>query len=84
MLNGGLVVEDVELGSGKVAKRGCRLQMRYVGRLASNNKVFDSSGGRPFAFKLGAGEVIQGARERESVCVCGRVVLRVFLKKNIL
>lgn len=37
--------------------------MRYTGRLAHNGKVFDSNTGRkgrPFMFRLGQGEVIQG------------------------
>jgi FK506-binding nuclear protein len=33
--------------------------MHYVGRLKTNNKIFDSSK-RPFAFRLGRGEVIKG------------------------
>ena len=34
--------------------------MRYVGKL-QNGKVFDSNTkGKPFSFKLGAGEVIKG------------------------
>ena len=36
--------------------------MRYRGRLAHNNKEFDSNftSGKPFAFRLGKGEVIKG------------------------
>ena len=37
--------------------------VRYTGRLAHNGKVFDSNTGgkgRPFMFRLGQGEVIQG------------------------
>jgi len=34
--------------------------MRYIGKL-DNGKVFDSNkSGKPFSFKLGAGEVIKG------------------------
>ena len=33
--------------------------MKYVGRLKSNNKVFDASKGAPFTFRLGVGEVIK-------------------------
>lgn len=34
--------------------------MRYIGKLASNGKVFDSNTkGKPFYFKLGRGEVIK-------------------------
>ena len=42
-----------------VATKGKRLKMHYVGKLQSNNRVFDSSS-TPFSFKLGAGEVIRG------------------------
>ena len=34
--------------------------MKYVGKLKSNNKVFDASAKKPFQFKLGKGEVIKG------------------------
>ena len=51
---------DTVVGGGKIAKPGMRLQMKYTGRLASNNKVFDSSGNRPFSFSLGRREVIAG------------------------
>ena len=35
--------------------------MYYVGRLAKNNVQFDScSGGKPFRFRVGSNEVIQG------------------------
>ena len=36
------------------------MQMKYVGRLASNGKVFDQTkGSKPFTFRLGVGEVIK-------------------------
>ena len=39
---------------------GKRVQMKYVGRLASNGKVFDQTkGNKPFTFRLGVGEVIK-------------------------
>ena len=41
-LNGGLVVEDTKVGTGKAAKPGNRLSMRYIGKLA-NGKVFDKN-----------------------------------------
>ncbi|KAJ3033430.1 peptidylprolyl isomerase fpr4 [Rhizophlyctis rosea] len=59
-LPGGLVVEDVEVGKGAKAKNGKKVSMRYIGRL-TNGKVFDqNTKGKPFNFKLGAGEVIRG------------------------
>ncbi|KIX98301.1 uncharacterized protein Z520_05602 [Fonsecaea multimorphosa CBS 102226] len=56
----GVTVDDRKLGSGPAAKKGSRLEMRYIGKL-DNGKVFDSNkSGKPFSFKLGAGEVIKG------------------------
>ncbi|KAI7191402.1 hypothetical protein KC352_g21555, partial [Hortaea werneckii] len=43
------------------AKSGDRVAMRYIGKLQKDNKVFDSNKkGKPFSFKLGAGQVIKG------------------------
>lgn len=50
---------DAKVGAGKEAKRGHICSMQYVGRLASNKKVFDRSR-KPFQFTLGSGEVIKG------------------------
>ncbi|KAK9766572.1 peptidylprolyl isomerase fpr3 [Basidiobolus ranarum] len=59
-LPGGLVIEDKTVGSGVAAKRGNRIGMRYIGRL-TNGKIFDqNTSGKPFWFRLGAGEVISG------------------------
>lgn len=57
----GLIVKNTKMGdpNGKAALPGKRVQMKYVGRL-SNGKVFDSSKGSPFTFRLGVGEVIKG------------------------
>jgi FK506-binding protein 1 len=43
-------------------KQGDELSMHYVGTLASNGTKFDSSRDRnkPFTFKIGVGQVIQG------------------------
>ncbi|KZS98578.1 hypothetical protein SISNIDRAFT_492825 [Sistotremastrum niveocremeum HHB9708] len=59
-LDGGLIVEDAKVGTGKAAKRGNTLSMRYIGKL-TNGKIFDkNSKGKPFTFTLGKGEVIKG------------------------
>jgi FK506-binding nuclear protein len=59
-LPGGLQIRDAKPGEGPQAKKGVRLSMRYVGKLP-NGKVFDSNTtGKPFTFRLGAGEVIKG------------------------
>lgn len=56
----GVSVDDRKLGTGPVAKKGSRVEMRYIGKLESG-KVFDSNKkGKPFSFKLGMGEVIKG------------------------
>lgn len=60
ILEGGVVIEDRVVGSGKAAKKGARVGMRYIGKL-KNGKVFDkNTSGKPFVFKLGHGEVIKG------------------------
>jgi FK506-binding nuclear protein len=58
----GFEVEDVEMGSstGKLAKPGKTVFVRYVGRL-KNGTVFDQTKGKSsFKFRLGVGEVIKG------------------------
>ena len=56
-----VTIDDKKLGSGQAAKNGDRISMRYIGKLKDNQKVFDSNKkGKPFSFKLGAGEVIKG------------------------
>ncbi|KAG8815481.1 peptidylprolyl isomerase fpr4, partial [Serendipita sp. 399] len=59
-LPGGLTITDKKAGSGAMAKKGSKIQVRYIGKLA-NGTVFDkNTSGKPFDFKLGAGEVIKG------------------------
>ncbi len=56
-----LVIEDANVGTGAEAKAGHTVSVHYVGTLTSGKK-FDSSRdrGKPFEFKLGGGQVIQG------------------------
>ena len=56
-----LKIEDIRVGTGAEATTGKRVAVHYVGTLVDGKK-FDSSRdrGRPFAFDLGAGEVIAG------------------------
>ncbi|XP_074291415.1 peptidyl-prolyl cis-trans isomerase FKBP53-like [Silene latifolia] len=59
----GLIIEDVEMGkpSGRTASRGKKVSVRYIGKLKKGGKIFDSNtSGKPFKFRLGAGEVIKG------------------------
>lgn len=56
----GVTIDDRKLGSGRTAKNGDKVSMRYIGKL-TNGKVFDSNKkGTPFSFKIGKGEVIKG------------------------
>lgn len=56
-----LGVKDLVIGTGEAAAPGHLVLIHYTGRLA-NGDVFDSSltRGRPFAFRLGKGQVIKG------------------------
>ena len=58
---GGLIVNDVLVGSGQQAEDGDVLVVHYRGTL-SDGTQFDSSldSGQPFSFELGAGQVIDG------------------------
>ena len=56
----GLIIEDALVGEGTKVKAGKKVLVRYIGKLTSG-KVFDeNTKGKPFAFKVGAGEVIKG------------------------
>ena len=58
--NGGLVTQDIAVGSGDSAKPGDTISVNYTGQLESG-VVFDTSVGRaPYTFVLGAGTVIAG------------------------
>lgn len=52
---------DLVVGTGAEAKAGQKVEVHYTGTLTNGSK-FDSSldRGRPFGFKLGAGQVIKG------------------------
>jgi FKBP-type peptidyl-prolyl cis-trans isomerase len=56
-----LQVEDIKVGTGAVAVAGKTVTAHYTGTLTDGTK-FDSSKdrGRPFSFRLGAGQVIRG------------------------
>ena len=44
-----------------LAKPGKKVEVKYIGRLKSNNEVFDQTrGNKTFKFRLGVGEVIKG------------------------
>ncbi|KIK98353.1 hypothetical protein PAXRUDRAFT_823961 [Paxillus rubicundulus Ve08.2h10] len=59
-LEGGVKIRDSKLGTGKMAKKGDKVDMRYIGKFP-NGKVFDkNTKGKPFTFTLGRGDVIKG------------------------
>lgn len=55
-------VQTTKPSDGPIPPKGSKVSVHYTGKLASNGKVFDSSvsRGKPFEFKLGAGQVIKG------------------------
>ncbi|XP_039127649.1 peptidyl-prolyl cis-trans isomerase FKBP53 [Dioscorea cayenensis subsp. rotundata] len=58
----GLTVEELSMGKpdGKRASPGTKVAVNYIGKL-KNGKIFDSTtGGKPFKFRLGIGQVIKG------------------------
>ena len=57
----GLVIDDIEVGTGDTAVKGKMVSVHYTGWLTDGRK-FDSSKDRndPFNFPLGAGHVIRG------------------------
>lgn len=56
----GVLMEDLEVGTGKRAESGKKVKVFYSGKLKSTGKVFDASLKKPFAFRLGRSEVIKG------------------------
>ena len=75
----GVTKEILREGDGETfAKKGQKLIMHYKGTLASDGTQFDSSydRGRPFEFKIGKGEVIQGWDEGgTNGVVCDKLML---------
>ena len=57
----GLVIDEIEIGTGETAVAGRMVSVHYTGWLTDGRK-FDSSKdrGQPFRFALGAGMVIRG------------------------
>jgi len=61
VLENGVMIKDIKVGSGPFAKPGKKVSVYYMGRLKDNGKVFDKTvKGNGFQFKLGKGEVIKG------------------------
>jgi FKBP-type peptidyl-prolyl cis-trans isomerase len=58
----GLKYQDLKVGEGAEAASGKIVEVHYTGWLESDGTKFDSSldRGKPFSFRLGAGQVIKG------------------------
>ncbi|KAF2834875.1 hypothetical protein M501DRAFT_943426 [Patellaria atrata CBS 101060] len=57
----GVKVDEKKLGSGRAARKGDKVSMRYIGKLHPSGKQFDANKkGKPFMFTIGKGEVIKG------------------------
>ncbi len=57
----GLEYWDIKVGTGAVAQSGQHVKVDYTGWLTNGTKFDSSVGtGRPFAFRLGASQVIKG------------------------
>jgi FKBP-type peptidyl-prolyl cis-trans isomerase len=61
----GLEIEDVKVGSGKVAKLNSTIKVHYKGTFKKDGKTFDSSydRGEPIEFELAEGQLIKGWTE---------------------
>jgi FKBP-type peptidyl-prolyl cis-trans isomerase FkpA len=79
----GLIYEDKVVGDGAPAQAGHDVSVHYTGWLlygGERGRQFDSSRdrGEPFAFALGAGQVIRGWDEGvQGMCVGGKRVLTI-------
>ena len=56
----GLEYWDIKVGTGPTAATGQKVKVHYTGWLTTGKKFDSSVGGNPFAFTIGAGEVIKG------------------------
>jgi FKBP-type peptidyl-prolyl cis-trans isomerase len=56
----GLQYWDITVGTGAEAHNGQKVKVHYTGWLTTGKKFDSSVGGAPFAFRIGAGDVIKG------------------------
>jgi len=59
-LPGGLIVEDLLIGSGGKPNAGKEVEVKYIGRDAKTGVIFDSSKKGTFKFRFATGSVIKG------------------------
>jgi FKBP-type peptidyl-prolyl cis-trans isomerase len=57
---GTVEIEELQVGTGAEAGAGARVEVHYTGWLVDGRQFDSSRGGAPFAFTLGAGQVIRG------------------------
>lgn len=53
-------IDELVKGKGPEAVRGKTVEVHYTGWLTDGSQFDSSTGGPPFSFRLGAGEVIEG------------------------
>ncbi|MEO8277056.1 MAG: FKBP-type peptidyl-prolyl cis-trans isomerase [Thermoanaerobaculia bacterium] len=56
----GLETQEIQAGTGAEAKSGQTVDVNYTGWLLDGTQFDSSVGKKPFSFRLGAGQVIQG------------------------
>ena len=56
----GLQYWDIKVGTGAEAHNGQKVKVHYTGWLTTGKKFDSSVGGAPFAFRIGAGDVVKG------------------------
>ncbi|CAK9806070.1 39 kDa FK506-binding nuclear protein [Anthophora quadrimaculata] len=59
-LEGGVQIEEINIGTGTPVKSGKFVTVYYVGRLKNGKKFDSTTQGTGFKFRLGKGEVIKG------------------------
>ena len=62
-LPSGLLVRDLDGGTGSAAARGREVTVHYTGWLPDGTRFDTSAGGQPVTFRLGAGTAIRGWEE---------------------
>ncbi|KAK7427662.1 peptidylprolyl isomerase fpr3 [Neonectria magnoliae] len=56
----GVTIDDRTVGNGRTAKNGDTVGVRYIGKLQNGQQFDANKKGKPFAFKVGKGQVIKG------------------------
>jgi FK506-binding nuclear protein len=56
----GVTIDDRTVGTGRTAKNGDTVGVRYIGKLQNGQQFDANKKGKPFSFKVGKGQVIKG------------------------